>query len=231
MNFFINFLNKLNNEIGKLIPRIRIPYPKNLFQKIKNFFSGHWESFLGKVHRFMAEDNYARNLFEDLVNKTFNGVTISLFVIVSVLGFFYYHLDQRAFFERKFSMDELLNIISQRKPAFSSFEEREFYVPDVFVPVILKNHPHITRIYLDIKLRASNKLIKLYFTENNFKNLDQLIDRYISTLSPIIPMFPLTNEGKDILRKKIKLETDLLLKKLKIEGEIEEVIIQDILAS
>lgn len=231
MNSFINFLNKFNNEIGKYLPKIKIPYPKNLFQKIKNFYSGLWESFLEKIQRFITEDNYAKNLIEDFINKIFSGVTITLAIIIFVLGFFYYQLDQRAFFEGKFSMDELQKIIGQRKPAFSTFQEREFYVPDVLVPVIIKDRPHITRLYLDIKLRASNKLIKLYFAENNFKNLDKLIDRYISTLSPIIPVFPLTNEGKDILRKKIKTETDLLLKQLKIEGEIEEVIIQDILAA
>ena len=231
MNFLINFLNKFNNEIGKFLPLIKIPYPKSLFQKIKNFYSALWDSFLKKIQRFITEDNYAKNIFEDLINKIFSGVTITLFVIISVLGFFYYQLDQRAFFEGKFSMSELQNILAQRKPAFTTIEEREFYVPDVLVPVILKNRPDITRIYLDIKLRASNKLITLYFTENNFKNLDKLIDRYISTLSPIIPVFPLTNEGKDILRKKIKAETDILLKQLKIEGEIEEVIIQDILAA
>jgi hypothetical protein len=231
MNSFINFLNKFNNEIGKYLLRIKIPYPNNLFQKIKKFFSGIWDSFLEKVHRFITEDNYAKNLFEDLINRIFSGATITLVIIISLLGFFYYQLDQRAFFEGKFSMDELQKIVGQRKPAFSTFYEREFYVPDVLVPVILKNRPDITRLYLDIKLRASNKLIKLYFTENNFVNLDKLIDRYLLTLSPIIPIFPLTNEGKDILRKKIKIETDLLLKELKIEGEIEEVIIQDILAA
>lgn len=231
MNSFINFLNKFNNQIAKILPKIKIPLPNTLIQKIKNFFNNLYQSFLEKIRRFITEDNYAKNLLEGFINKAFSGFTLSLLIIVSVLGFLYYQLDQRAFFEGKFSMDELQKIIAIRSPAVLSIEEREFYVPDVLVPVILKNQPDITRLYLDIKLRASNKFIKLYFTENYSENLNQLIDRYISTLSPIIPVFPLTDEGKNILKKKIKLETDLFLKELKIEGEIEEVIIQDILAA
>ncbi len=231
MNSFINFLNKFNDQIAKILPTIKIPLLKTIIQKIKNLFDNLYKSFLGRIRRFITEDNYAKNLFEDFINKVFSGLTLSLLIILSVLGFFYYQLDQRAFFEKKFSINELQKIVALRSPAVLSLEEREFYVPDVLVPVILKNQPDITRLYLDIKLRASNKFIKLYFTKNFYENLNQLIDRYISTLSPMIPVFPLTDEGKNILRKKIKLETNLLLKELKIDGEIEEVIIQDILAA
>jgi hypothetical protein len=97
--------------------------------------------------------------------------------------------------------------------------------------VIIKNRPDITRVYLDIKLRASNKLIKLFFVENNWVNTDLLVDRFLTTLGPIIATFPLTDEGKKILKEKIKFESDQLLKELKIKGEIEEVIIQGIFAA
>jgi len=231
MKSLINFLNKFNDVFEKIVLRIKIPYPKTLFLELKNFFSKIYQSFLRKIKRFIEEEDYAKNLIEDLINKIFNGITISIFIAVSVLGFLIYELDQRAFFEGKFSMAQLESLISSKKPKFISFEEREFFVPDVFVPVILKNRPDISRIYLDIKLRASNKFIKNYFTENNFINLDRLIDRYISTLGPIIPVFPLSDEGKNILKNKIKQESNELLKQLKIEGEIEEVIIQDILTA
>lgn len=231
MKFLINFLNKFNEVFGKILERVKTLYPKDKFLRIREFFSKHYQSFLVKIKRFIEEEDYAKNLFEELINKVFNSITISIFIVVSVLGFLFYQLDQRAFFEGKFSINQLESLISIKKPKFINLEEREFFVPDVFLPVILKNRPDITRIYLDLKLRASNRLIKIYFTEANFVNMDKLIDHYISTLSPVIPVFPLTDEGKEILKKKIKQETDDFLKKLKIEGEIEEVIIQDILAA
>lgn len=231
MKSLINFLNKFNEVFENILSSIKIPYPKSLFLRINNFFSEVYQSFLEKIRRFIEEKDYAKNLFEDLINKIFNWITISILITVSVVGFLIYQLDQRAFFEGKFSMAQLESLVWSKKPKFTNFEEREFFVPDVFVPVILKNRPDITRIYLDIKLRSSNKFIKIYFTENNFINMDKLVDRYLSTLGPIIPVFPLTDEGKNILKNKIKLETNELLKQLKIEGEIEEVIIQDILAA
>lgn len=231
MKSLINFLNKFNEVFENIISSIKIPYPKSLILRINNFFSEVYQSFLKKVRRFIEKKDSAKNLFEDLINKIFNWITISIFITIAVVSFLIYQLDQRAFFEGKFSIAQLESLVWSKKPKFTSFEEREFFIPDVFVPVILKNRPDITRIYLDIKLRSSNKFIKIYFTENNFINMDKLVDRYLSTLGPIIPIFPLTDEGKNILKNKIKLETNELLKQLRIEGEIEEVIIQDILAA
>jgi hypothetical protein len=209
----------------------KIPYPKTIVQKIKAFFSALWQPILGKIHKFVSEEKYAFNLLEDLIHKIFNAFTISLVIIASFVAFVVYKLDQQAFFEDKFGLKKLENLLALRKPAFTEFEEREFYIPDVFVPVIIKNRPDITRVYLDIKLRASNKLIKLFFVENNWVNTDLLVDRFLTTLGPIIATFPLTDEGKKILKEKIKFESDQLLKELKIKGEIEEVIIQGIFAA
>jgi hypothetical protein len=233
MDFFVNFLNKFNASVGKYFKdfKFQIPYPKTLVQKIKAFFSALWQPILAKIHRFVSEEKYATNLFEDLIHKIFNAFTLSLLIIGSFVGFVIYKLDQKAFFQETFNLKKLENLLALRKPAFTEFDEREFYVPDVFVPVIIKNRPDITRVYLDIKLRASNKLIKLFFVENNWVNTDLLVDRLLTTLGPIIATFPLTDEGKKILKNKIKFECDQLLKDLKIEGNIEEVIIQGIFAA
>ncbi len=231
MDFFISFLNKFNSSVGKFIKDFKIPYPKTLIQKIKAFFSALWQPILGKIHKFVSEEKYAIKLVEDLINKIFNAFTISLMILASFFGFVVYKLDQQAFFEDKFNLNKLENLLALRKPAFTEFEDREFYVPDVFVPVIIINRPDITRVYLDIKLRVSNKLIKIFFTENNWVNSDLLVDRLLTTLGPIIANFPLTDEGKKILKDKIKFECDQLLKELKIEGEVEEVIIQGIFAA
>lgn len=233
MDFFVNFLNKFNSSVGKYFKdfKIQIPYPKTLVQKIKAFFSALWQPILGKIHKFVSEESYAINFFEGLINKIFNAFTISLLIIASFFGFVVYKLDQQAFFEDKFNLKKLENLLALRKPAFTEFEDREFYVPDVYVPVIIVNRPDISRVYLDIKLRGSNKLIKIFFVENNWVNSDLIVDRLLTTLGPIIATFPLTEEGKKILKDKIKFECDQLLKDLKIEGEIDEVIIQGIFAA
>ncbi len=231
MDFFISFLNKFNAAVGKFISEFEIPYPKSLTKKIRGFFKAKWDIFLQKIHRFITEEKYASEKFENLINKIFSPITITLLIIVSITAFFIYQLDQRAFFEGKFSLQKLENILAIRKPAFLGYEDREFYIPDVYIPVIIKDRPDITRVYLDIKLRASNKLIKIFFTENNWLKTDLITDRLLRTISPILATFPFTEEGKKIIKNKIKYECDQLLKELKIEGEIEEVIIQDILAA
>jgi hypothetical protein len=46
----------------------------------------------------------------------------------------------------------------------------------------------------------------------------------------VIPSFPLSDEGKSVLKEKIKFEFNQVLKELNIAGEIQEVFIQDIIA-
>jgi flagellar basal body-associated protein FliL len=189
-----------------------------------------FRAFRDKILKFTSEGKPSE-MAENAVNKIFNGFTISLLILGAVTYFIIHKLDQRAFFEGKFGLDKLENLLALRKPAFTNYNEREFYLPDIFIPVIIKERPNIIRVYLDIKLRVSNKLIKIFFTENNFVNADLLVDRLLISLAPIITTFPLTDEGKKVLKDKIKFECNQLLKELKIKGEVEEVFIQDISAA
>ena len=79
---------------------------------------------------------------------------------------------------------------------------------------------------MDFTLVASNRYIKEYF----YENIHLVKDRLNSSVHPIIPEFPLEQEGKQIIKDKIRLEVNKLIKDLRIKGHIDKVHIHSILA-
>ena len=51
------------------------------------------------------------------------------------------------------------------------------------------------------------------------------------SVEPIVPSFPLEEEGKRIIKLKLKEEINNLVKKLKIQGSISKVYIDNVLAN
>lgn len=102
--------------------------------------------------------------------------------------------------------------------------ERQFKIEGVTLPIYLGDKKFTQRVDLDITVDASNKYIKAYFDENHYYVRDMLNTQ----ISSIDVDFPLEEEGKVVIRDKVKKELKRLLKKLKIEGEILEVHISSV---
>jgi hypothetical protein len=65
--------------VGKFIKDFKIPYPKTLktlIQKIKALLSAIWAPIFEKIRKFVTEEKYATNLFENLINKTWGASKI-----------------------------------------------------------------------------------------------------------------------------------------------------------
>lgn len=113
----------------------------------------------------------------------------------------------------------------KRKPYYK-VSDRQMVIENLKMQVFVENVNSIKSLVVDFTLESSNRYIKAFFQKNDFYLQDQIN----KTLEPSIPEFPLTLEGKRIIRKKIIDECNLLLKDLKIDGHFTEVYFHTVIA-
>ena len=78
----------------------------------------------------------------------------------------------------------------------------------------------------DFSVTASNRTTRKWLEVHEF----ELRDHLVSTLEPVMPTFPMTDEGRAMLAEKLKNEVTDFLSTHKVEGSAKEVRIVYILA-
>lgn len=106
-----------------------------------------------------------------------------------------------------------------RRPAYFKKYEKQFTVTNVVLPAYLDGKSNLRKLVIDFSIESSNRYIKEYFWDN--PHLIQ--DRLNSRIEPVSVSFPLENEGKEIIKDKIKRELNILINDLKMKGEIDDV--------
>ncbi len=97
--------------------------------------------------------------------------------------------------------------------------EKHLNVDGVTVPIYVGTGNAPKTLILDFTLLMSNRYLKSYFYENDYL----LKDRLNTHFEPVVPTLPLEDEGKRIIKEKIIKELNILIKDLKIKGEVEDV--------
>lgn len=115
----------------------------------------------------------------------------------------------------------------ETRPKYYKRSERELLVANVIVPSYIEGKSSLRKLQIDFTIISSNRYIREYFFDNTYL----LEDMLNSKIEPIIPGFPLSDEGKLILKEKIKAELNQLLLKMKIKGSVEQIYISSILAA
>jgi hypothetical protein len=132
-------------------------------------------------------------------------------------------LAEKARRQEEVAMREIASV----RPDYYKRDERAFEVSEVVLPAYVESHGSMQTIILDFVFVPSNKYIKAYFNKNSF----MVLDRLNTKVEPMAINFPLQEEGKQIIREKVKKEMNALLKELHIEGEIEAVHIENVIGS
>jgi hypothetical protein len=115
----------------------------------------------------------------------------------------------------------------QARPQYYKVGEKHFRILNIAVPAYAPSSPTTYRkMLIDFTMISSNRYIREFF----FANIHLLKDRLNTRIEPISVSFPLEDEGKTIIKDKLKEELNVLLKELKIKGEIEEIYIHSIIA-
>ena len=114
-----------------------------------------------------------------------------------------------------------------KRSKYRNFKHRVMSLSSVSMPIYIQSRKGMQSIKIDFTFVSSNRYIAQYFKVP--KNEFVLRDRINKSIEPVIPSFPMEPEGKAIIKKKIKVEINGLLKDLKIEGQIDDVYIDGIL--
>ncbi len=115
-----------------------------------------------------------------------------------------------------------------RRPAYYKLERLLFAVQEINFPVIIENQSSdVKTLLIDVEIQTSNRYIREYLNQN-----EHLVKDILSReLRPVIPSFPLEDEGKAIIKAKIIDELNELLQSLNIKGTIDDVLIVHIIAA
>ena len=118
--------------------------------------------------------------------------------------------------------------VPSRRPAYYKMERLQFSIQEINFPVTVENlSADAKTLLLDVDIQTSNRYVREYLYQN-----EHLIKDILSRkLRPVVPSFPLEDEGKFIIKDKIKDEINLMLDSLGIDGKVDEVMIVHIIAA
>ena len=106
-----------------------------------------------------------------------------------------------------------------KRPEYKKYQRRTLKVMNVSIPVIIKNKSDIHSLLTDFYVRTDTVFAKLYLDHNQHK----IRDRFYENTYRMPASFPLDNDGKRVIKEKIALELNQLLKDNKVEGKVLEI--------
>jgi flagellar basal body-associated protein FliL len=106
-----------------------------------------------------------------------------------------------------------------QRPNYYKKTRRMHSIVNFDVPIYTSTKKNLRTITVDINFTSTNRYTSFYLSEN-----EPLVRDYLMlTLEPISANFLLDEEGKMVLRDKIKFEINEFLKLQKVEGEIQNI--------
>ena len=116
-----------------------------------------------------------------------------------------------------------------KRPKYFLGAKKQFSLQNIDLPIYVENVNAIRMLTFDFTVESSNRYIAAYFSSRVNENL--IKDQLNNSVEPIVPSFPLKEEGKRIIKLKIKEEINELVQKLKMKGHISKVYINNVLAN
>lgn len=113
------------------------------------------------------------------------------------------------------------------RPGYYKKQTRHFSVTNLRLPVYVAQVNEIRSVDVDFTATLSNRYSRMFLEKNEF----QLRDHLILQLEPSIAAFPLEEEGKIIIRKKLLSEINDFLQLNEVQGEVTELKITYVLAN
>jgi len=112
------------------------------------------------------------------------------------------------------------------RPIYYKQEQRELSFSNLQLPVYVQGNNELRSLILDFSVLATNRATKNWVGRHEF----QIRDHLTMTMEPVLPSFPMTEEGRVVLAEKLKHEFNTYLDAHKIEGQVEDVRIMNVLA-
>lgn len=113
------------------------------------------------------------------------------------------------------------------RPGYYKKETREVSFTNVKLPVFVMGITELQSLMIDFSVNTSNRATRQWLEKHEF----QVRDHLVLTVEPLLPAYPMTDEGRVVLTEKLKHEINTFLKTREVEGEVKEVRIIYILAN
>ncbi len=116
----------------------------------------------------------------------------------------------------------------ETRPEYYKADRKQYKMYQIRFPIYMKNRGNeVKYLSMDLTLHSDNRFVARFMDKNDYLVKDALI----SSLEPIVPSFPLKEEGKRIIKEKVQQEITNLLHKQGLEGEIITVTINDLIGA
>lgn len=113
------------------------------------------------------------------------------------------------------------------RPGYYKKETREVSFTNVKLPVFVTGITELQSLMIDFSVNTSNRATRQWLERHEF----QVRDHLVLTVEPLLPAYPMTDEGRAVLTEKLKHEINIFLKTRNVEGEVREVRLIYILAN
>lgn len=117
--------------------------------------------------------------------------------------------------------------VSYERPLYYKKETKHFTLTNLRLPVYIPQVNEIRSVDIDFMATMSTRESKIFLEKFEF----QLRDHLILEIEPSVASFPLTEEGKEIIRQKLTSEIDLFVKDHKVHGHVQEMKVVYLLAN
>lgn len=117
--------------------------------------------------------------------------------------------------------------ISYDRPDYYKKQTKHFDLTNLRLPVYVAQVNEIRSVDVDFTATLSNRNARMFLEKHEF----HLRDHLILQLEPSVASFPLEEEGKEIIRRKLLVEINDFLKQNEIDGEVKELKITYVLAN
>lgn len=117
--------------------------------------------------------------------------------------------------------------VKYERPEYYKKQTRHFEVTNLRLPVYVAKVNEIRSVDMDFSATMTNRNCRVFLEKHEF----HLRDHLILQMEPSIASFPLEEEGKEIIRRKLLSEINDFLKQNEVEGEVVELKITYVLAN
>ena len=117
--------------------------------------------------------------------------------------------------------------VLEGRPKYFQMTEKQFPVKNVNLQLFLEDTKRNRQIYVDFTALASNRNAVLFLKDHEV----EVRDFINMNVEPVIPQLPIEEEGRQIIKDKIRVELNQFLKNNGIEGRILEVYVDYIMVS
>lgn len=117
--------------------------------------------------------------------------------------------------------------ILSKRPVYYRQAERMMKVEDINLQLFLEDTHRNKQVWIDFSVLATNRNAILYLKDHEV----ELKDHLSTNVEPVIPQLPVEEEGRQIIKDKLRSEINDFLQKNQIEGKILEIYIDYLIAS